>query len=100
MGSYLVIFALSQFRQAEYKNFLGKISLASFGQAILFAPFVLVLQSKNNLVSRAFSLFSNPKTLVMPVDSFLKFPLLAKIAYLFSPLILIFRRQPQILLLL
>lgn len=101
MFVFMVAYTLFGIRQENYRQTLVRIFAAGFANLIIILPFLGLLESNGSIVSKTVKAFMNvPIPRRVKYDSIAKISLLPKFAYVLAPLILLFARKNQKLIIL
>ena len=97
IGLLLVIYAVSKYRDPDYKLTLEKILLALLSNLIIAIPIFIIIQIKGGTLTEHLGIFQTLEP-VLRNDRFVKWDVYLKLAYIFLPLVLLFTRKNKVLL--
>lgn len=92
MGFFAVGFSILKFRDPEYKVFLRKILLTIFTNMIMVLPFLILLELKDKVLSKAIALYFNVQNIDFVVK-FTRYDLYTKLSFIVLPFLLLFIKK-------
>lgn len=99
MIGLIIFYLIFRFKDADYWATLKKMLIATFSNLLVAMPIFGLLQAKSGLITASYhNLSGRVADPAAKVDSFTKFDIFTKYAYIFYPLVILFIKKYRILL--